>query len=115
MNAPSQRLGRTRAGKVILQPWIIDEKSLTGFSAGYTDSDHFDAHSVCEYLISWELLRIGTSSQLINKYQRMSRFYDGKLTRAGRDLEMERLRLTTILDVIQHGKRLADRIFIDHR
>ena len=113
MMKPSQRLGVTRGGISIVQPWSLDPTTVSVAAKNYSSSDHFDAHALFEFLISRELFRNGKSSNVITVYQQLSRYHDRQLSPLFRKSEMNSLGLITILDVVQYGKGLADSIFQD--
>ena len=113
MNMSSQRLGKTRSGKIIAQPIHLDVQALNELAGDYTQSDHFDAYALFQYLISREFRRQGRFSPSVEIYKVQARFHGDKLTNHQRFAEMESLFLTTIFDVVRFGKCRADGIFHD--
>lgn len=113
MNMSSQRLGKTRSGKIIAQPIHMDTHALNEIAFNFTQSDQFDAYALFQYLISREFRRQGRYSPSVEIYKVQARFHGDKLTNHQRFAEMEALLLTTIFDVVRFGKSRADGIFQD--
>lgn len=97
--------------KRILQPVNIDDKTLAVLTCDYGPNDHFDAYALFQYLTSRELMTNGDDSPRIAIYDRLAYFHIKKLSEAMLRLQRANLRLTTIFDVIDFGKRLADAVF----
>ena len=108
----NQKLGVTRSLKPILHPVIIDLVTLLDVTSNYSQSDHFDAYALFQYLLARELSSLGRDSPRIEPYDKISRFHKEQLTIEKIRAQMKSLRLATIFDVIQFGKSRADAIFI---
>ena len=115
MTQAVQHVGVTRSGKTVRVPIFSDEPKpeLPAECASYTLGDHFDAHSVFEYLLSRELSRRSADTGASDIYDRMSFGHRSKLGVDCYQAERLALGLATIFDVLEHGKGLADRIFKD--
>ena len=108
----NQKLGVTRSLKPILLPVIIDPLTLINITSNYSQSDHFDAYALFEYLLARELASLGRDSPRIETYDKVSRFHKEQLKIEKFRVQMKALRLATIFDVIEFGKSRADPIFV---
>ena len=115
MTEATQHIGVTRSGKAVQAPVFSDEQQseLPAACSFYTPADHFDAHTVFEYLISRELSRGAMDTRALVTYDRMSSAHKVKLDAGWQQAQRLALGLATIFDVLDHGKGLADRIFQD--
>jgi hypothetical protein len=115
MTQAVQHVGVTRSGKAIQVPIFSDEPKpeLPAACGLYTLGDHFDAYAVFEYLISRELSRRTSDARALEFYHSMSTAHYSKLDRDWNQAERLDLGLATIFNVLEYGKRLADRVFKD--
>jgi hypothetical protein len=108
----AQKLGTSRSSKPILQPVNIDSETLKDMTSGYELADHFDAYAVYQYLLARELATLGRDSPRIEVYNKVSKFHVDQIGNKELGVHMHALALTTIFDVIEFGKSLADPIFV---
>jgi len=115
MPEAAQHVGVTRGGKAVQVPLFSDEPKpeLPAACASYTPADHLDAHSIFEYLLSRELSRGLADTHARSMFQNMSSSHNLKLDQEWLQTERLVLGLTTIFDVLEHGKGLTDSIFKD--
>jgi hypothetical protein len=112
-----QHIGVTRSGKAVQLP-LIDSKminhgvTLPPVCALYTRADHFDAYAVFEYLVSREIRRQPRAELTLQMYETMSECHRFELTEDQISAERSALALPTIFQVIEHGKSIADHIFV---
>ena len=115
MTQAVHHVGVTRSGRAVQVPIFSDEPKpeLPPACALYTPGDHFDAYTVFEYLLSRELSRHPADTRAIDIYQGMSSAHSAKLDDNWRHAERLALGLTTIFDILEHGKGLTYGIFKD--
>ncbi|MBM4253601.1 MAG: hypothetical protein FJ146_16660 [Deltaproteobacteria bacterium] len=106
MGKPILKYGVTRSGKVIGTLADEDFASLKILTADFTAADHFDAFAVFEYLQQRELSR-PVISNFVSKFAEYAVFHRLQIPAGAFEGEKIVLGLTTIFDVINHGKRLA--------
>jgi len=115
MTEATQHVGVTRSGRAVQLPFALDEQpaKLPAACSRYAPVDHFDAYAVFEYLLSRELSRNLGDARMVRIYQGMSTRHKAELDDDWRTAERSALGLSTIFDVLEHGKALTDRLFQD--
>ncbi len=113
MRLPAQHVGTTRSGKSIFTYSTENIAELDGKYLQYSKSDHFDSYALLQYLLSRELLRQEPLPLIVRVWEIDSANHFRMLSRDEVQCEMEQLSLVTIFDILQHGKSLADHVFVD--
>ena len=107
-----QQIGITRSSKPILQPLNSDKTNLAEIFFDYTLEDHFDSYALFQYLLSWELAKMGWDSPWLEPYDFISDFHSKTMGDLAINSQKRALGLATIFDVIEFGKTRADPIFV---
>ena len=113
MNTPGQRFGETRSGKPICTYLTDDLVERTQLINNFSAEDNFDALALFQHLLRREFRRATVESEFSRICESWSDLHEEQIS----SIELGRLRaslsMITSLDVVEHGKNRADRLFRD--